>query len=121
MPTSHIPNTHLAVPAGPAFIASSLFTLLEQIASAHEPDQASLNLLWKMLQELEKFHIVGHCRLKAYVECHSDAVRKVRRLCTPHAESGRTARNRLLFNGTRFRDLTRAYFEVVNVLEEELN
>lgn len=113
-------TTYLATPSGPTFIAPALFTLLEQIASAHEPDQASVNLLWKMLQELEKFQIIGHCRLKSYIDCHSDAVRKVHKICASRGESGGTTGSRLLFDGTRFRDFAKAYFEVVEILEEEL-
>lgn len=120
--TSPTHSTHLAVPAGLTFIAPSIFALLEQIARAHEPDQDSINLLWKMLQELEKFEIIGHCRLKAYVERHRDAVRRVHRVqggkgC--ELGNARTMGQRFLFDGTRFRDLAKAYFEVVESLEGE--
>lgn len=65
-----------------------------------------------MLQELESYGIIGYARLKAYMQCHRNALREVRRKSeyTPYCRYA--AGCIILMDGVRFRDVARAYFDV---------
>ncbi|KAF3044251.1 hypothetical protein E8E11_008237 [Didymella keratinophila] len=110
-----------AVPHGLSFAPHALFFGLEAIVAHPAPTSDLTQPLGKMLDKLDQHGIHGYLRLKAYMRYYSDVVRKVRKV---QADKGLgsyeryCAGMRLLLDGITFRDLTKAYFEVVEEVEQ---
>ncbi|KAF3036779.1 hypothetical protein E8E12_002597 [Didymella heteroderae] len=110
-----------AIPHGLSFDPQALFFGLEAIVAHLAPTSDITQPLRKMLAELEQHHIHGYYRLKAYVRYHSDIVRKVRKVQKDKGldrHERYSAGMRLLLDGITFRDLAKAYFEIVEEVEQ---
>ncbi|KZM26868.1 uncharacterized protein EKO05_0011391 [Ascochyta rabiei] len=118
------PSTLVTARGGPkghgglSFPSHALFHAIEDIAAWQGPaapcsDDAVVQLLAGMVDELEHYGNRGYGRLKAWINYHSDAVRKAGR-SKGGREKGREGVGVawLLEEGRRFRDLSLCYFEV---------
>ncbi|KAJ4369279.1 hypothetical protein N0V86_009110 [Didymella sp. IMI 355093] len=109
------------IPNSLPFAPQALFFALEAIISHPAPTSSTAQPLHKMLAELEQHGISGFFRLRAYMRYHSGVVRQVRRVQIDKGCGGRerySAGVRLLLDGVTLRDLGKAYFAVVEEVEE---
>lgn len=111
--TSYLPLSTLPFPP------VTLFSKLEVLAHALSPDQPAAAALWTMIMKLEQHSVIGYCALKGWMQRHRKAVRAVRDNNKCKAYSRRNVGYRILVDGTRFRDLAKAYFEIVEIVEKE--
>ena len=94
-----------------------LFASLEVFAHAHNPSQTTTQALWTMLNSLEEHGVVGYGWLKRWMLQHRETVRLVREKSQRRKFSRHSVGCKILLDGWRFRDLARAYFEVVEIVE----
>jgi hypothetical protein len=96
----------------------NLFASLEVLAHAHNPSQPTTQSLWAMLNSLEAHGLVGYGWLKRWMLQHRETVRLVRKKSQRGKYSRHSVGCKILLDGWRFRDLARAYFEVVEIVEK---
>lgn len=125
MPRNAYAHTiHLSVPGGLSFPSHELFRAIEDIASWTETASPSLDdevvrSLRHMLAQLHSYGIHGYWRLKAYMNYHSDLIRRARRSRKAAEQDGSGIGIAwLLAQGNKFRELARAYFDVAKTGEE---
>ena len=95
----------------------TLFASLEVFAHAHNPSQPTTQALWTMLNSLEEHGVVGYGWLKRWMLQHRETVRLVREKSQRGKFSRHSIGCKILLDRWRFRDLARAYFEVVETVE----
>ncbi|KAF2629388.1 hypothetical protein BU25DRAFT_420240 [Macroventuria anomochaeta] len=114
----------ISVPGGLSFTSSTLFHAIEDIAAWQDPsaptiDDPRVQALAEMLNELNHYGICGYWRLKAYMNYHTDAVQKARRLPEVKTDEGDDMGVAwLLAEESRFGDLVQAYFDVARKGED---
>lgn len=95
----------------------TLFASLEVFAHTHNPSQPTTHALWIMLTSLEAHGVVGYGWLKRWMLQYRETGRLVREKSQRGKYSRHSVGCKILLDGWRFRDLARAYFEVVEIVE----
>ena len=121
--TSDTHKTGVAISSGLTFTSHSLFRAIEDILTwrgtcAPCSNDTLVQTLTKMLDELERFGIRGYWRSKAFMNYHSDALRKARKAAdADHVEGDGIGVAWLLASESPFRELAKAYFDIAKMDE----